>query len=695
MACSGMPNLCCDCKTCTHRRFDSGVEVWAHNIFQKRDAQPLGFHECNGTVIDMQARAFLYILCTKNGGLTHYLQKWTLAGEFIWELTIENTSTQYFEPYRVDSDDSQIWVVGAPTIYAPPGTAGIIAYDATTKAKLWDNAGTYADVDPDGSGGCYVVGAGSSGNCDPDTSGTAWSGNVQQISSAGEVTLSFGIMPEASSVLVSGGKVWVGSATGSTDCFCPSEPSISGCICRYSTAGVLELVCAGGEHVESEGCKAQIPLLSSGGYVNRLCEDGSGNIVGGNFVASDYDCLLFVINSGTGALESSHTLSSVVSLGTNKVDALACDGTTVYVAASGLLFSFSGPAIRHRGYLTGSGPSHVVDGTYSSVTANGSSIFAGGNRAGCTSYDTITTESVLTCDGAQPCECGDFNTRGQAVVGCGCEDGVDPTCEGTIYHSWTGCLEQMPSPITLAYVPCTDAECAAGGHSWVGDIPLFAINPEAELGDPCSASLTGTITVCYDCGVGWKINYKLYSGGLWAEFTATTTDEFCNPPSFTFTFDGTWDYQSSQAAECCGGTTGCGGFNNTTGCSPDCTGCGDGAPMSYSADMSGFEQGAGSCGTCGSVSTVSLALDVASSTMGDCYWLGTMTFCSEVLTVKLKMVGGTVTIDVLDAGASVQATYTADVGFTCLGGGSFTRSFLSYTGTECTVWPTTISVTAA
>lgn len=678
------------------------AEVWARTVHGDANRRGgVAFNadapECPATIIDMQARGSLYLMCRFHEGGSVWAQKWSLAGDLDWSIELPHTKdgdAEHWRPLRIDSDDAQVWIVGdLPEVTNVPPQAGIYALDAADGSTVWTKTGGAWDVEPSvNAGNCYITG-GATTACEGSASSIA-PGGVHELDDTGATVLRFG-PALARSILNGGGGIWVGTETQvAVDCVCDGAgESISGIMHKYSSTGDWLLTCAGGEWVESSGCKVQVPLLfhpTATGWITRLCVTPDGTVMGGAEFADDGQCLFYEVDADDGALLNTFDVSVTAA---NKVNGLASDGTETYAVVSGLLYLFSGGSRRHRGYLTGEDATKTIDGTYTAVTAVGSSIFVGGTAAGCVLDDDTDAEDIVACDGAQPCECGDFNASGEAVVGCGCEDGVIP-CEGIIYHSWTGCLAEMPSPITMEYQHCNAEDCDENGHSWVGQIPLFSIDPEAEIGDPCSASLTGTVTVCYECGVGWKIVYKLYSGGLWAEFTGTITNSYCNPPSFTFSFDGTWDYQSSQAATCCGGTTGCGGMNNENGCGPTCTACPDGAPVGYVADMSGFEQGAGTCTTCGDVGNVDL--EFVGEVMGDCTWEGAMTFCEETFTVRLIMSGSTVGINVIDEGASIVAEYGPDDDpFDCLAGGTFTQTSLSYSGTECTVWPTSISVSVA
>lgn len=742
------PPLCCNCRTCNIRKFTSGLSAtWSRNVRQRvgyPTPRILDLPECSALVWDIKVAGDIYLLYrleepdparldgTGNG--SYLVQKRLSSGDLVWEYTIPGTGYSdafvlaggYLQPNRLDSDGSQVYVV-CTLVTSVPGLDPdhFFALDSSTGEKVWGKTtATYPsdlrDIDCGGSGVYVACGDRPSGYCTPTTNIADSGWNVFEATQTGDFVRGFGVMPEASAVLALGGNIWVGSRHGITSCFCEdSRVSIGGCICRYSSTGVLELVCAGGEWAESvPGLKAQIPLLW--GYVNRLIAGEDGDIISGHRIDRAEDPFFFKLDPTYGFLKSSMDLTGRdPPISAYVIDAMASAGGSLFAAAGSLLYPESGTAQRNRGYLTGANSDYNRTATYRALDSDGSDLVVGGGSAGCILDDTDTPYLIIPHTAAQPRLCGDFNTRGQAIVGCGPEDGVDPTCDAHIFVSWAGCLANMQATIDVAYSMSQSGPCPDSTHYWSGTIapfssepfPVTSVNCEEVVGgvvvgapSPCCFSFSGFVEVCYNCQEDtWVVKFTLTgasSGGdsFTMVFYPTITDQFCSPPAFNFTWDGTYTITGGSGADlatCCAGMSGCGGFNSTTGCNPDCTGCGDGAPMSYSADMSGFEQGAGTCGTCGSVSTVSLELDIAASTMGDCYWLGAMTFCLEALTVKLKMVGGTVTIDVLNSGGIVQATYTADVGFTCLGGGSFTRSFLSYTGTECTVWPTTISVTAA
>lgn len=585
---------CCNCKTCTHRRLDStGTIAWSDNVWPKPNSS--SFPPCPADIVDMQARAYLYILAER--GSYYVVQKWTLDGEMLWSVNLTDTAagSRKWLPARIDSDDTSVWVCGPLNVGVDPsgGFDNFYSLSATNGTTNWSTGNDASDIEPDGSGGVFY---GHFGGTDCAIESGTENGYVVQLNSIGTVVRSFGGLGHAYSLLVTGSKLWVGSNGFSTECFCTEGPvTIEGCLARYSLTGTLELFTGGGTWVDS--LKDQTSLLGSAdAYVNRLALSPDGHILCGLYNLATY-CLLIEFRADTGALVRSFDLSDALTGdGTfAKVESLACTSSTIGVVAGqteNFLYLFDESATkiatkRHRGYLTGTTymysnaaePLHLTE--YNAVTATTSAFFAGGTEAGCTPHNDDADATPSACDAEQECECGDFNTRGQAVVGCGCEDGVDPTCEGTLYVSFTGCLANMPSPLTLSYVDPSlgtgcDTGCDAGGHQWNGTIGSFQPFPDLTLPDQCALTLDGTVTVCYDCTTGWSVKFCITNGGIaFATFSATTVTPSCSPPTFTFTFDGTFDYLSATATACCDGTTGCGGVNQeVTECpieSPCCT----------------------------------------------------------------------------------------------------------------------------
>lgn len=571
---------CCACKTCTHRRLDSsGTIIWSDNVWDKPHSG--NFPQCPADVIDMQARGFLYLIARlREGGERVVAQKWTLDGINVWSVLLPGTSAGSVEwlPARIDSDDTRVWICGplAPGLSPSGDFDNFFCLDSDDGAILWRRGNDASDIEPDGSGGVFYGHFGGT-DCEVET-GTE-NGYVVHLDENGDPIRSFGGLGHAYSLLNTGSALWVGSNGFSIPCFCPEGPvTIEGCLARYSLTGTLELFTGGGTWVDST--KDQVSLLGSpDAYVNRLAVSPDGHILCGLYNTLDL-CLLLEFRQDTGALVRSFDLS-VSDEGDNvfgKIHALACTSSAIgavtgYTENFLYLFDESASKIatkRHRGYLTGTHYMYsnaarpLLTTEYRAVTATSSAFFAGGTEAGCTPHNDDTDATSSACDAEQLCECGDFNTRGQAVVGCGCEDGVDPTCAPIVYNTFTGCLANMAGTLTFAYVDPSlgtgcNTGCGAGGHQWNATIPSFSAG--------ACGTLAGTATVCYDCVSGWSLKYCITSGGSpFATFRVTITDSFCNPPSFTFTFDGTADYLSEAAEACCAGLTGCGGMNNTGGC---------------------------------------------------------------------------------------------------------------------------------
>lgn len=575
-------------------------EVWGRNLRTLRSSSYVynpdtPSADCPGEIIDMQVRGSLYILSKGIAGHPNCMvQKWNVDGTREWSMDLPNSLDgvpgQTWRPLRIDSDDSLVWVVGEALFpsFGAPTNHGLYALNATDGEIAWTRNISGYDVDPKGDGSVYVA-IGGIRRCEgidlePGSAGSGGAGSVLVVSSSGASLRGFG--PDGGrSVLAAGGKVWVGAVHQETGCFCPElQAPIGGCVFRYDDTGKLELACAGGEWIDDEpGCKRQVPILvgnqNVSGYINRLCLSPSGTILAGTYYNVHFGmtkgCLLFEIDATTGRMLASYDIAGRPDSEAANVEALAADSSNIYVVSGHLLYVGTSGARRHRGYLTGTSPAKIVDGTYTAVTAAGGSMFVGGSAAGCVLHDDEVDKAIGSCDAGQPCECGDFNTRGQAVVGCGCEDGVDPTCAAYIQHSFTGCLANMPSPIPMVYQGCPSETCTGTVHRWRGVIPGWIPNPEATELDPCPPSLNGTVEACYICGTGWQLFYTIRDtvGQLFAQFYATITGEFCGPPSFTFTFDGSFHFLSEQAELCCGGTTGCGGFVNEQGCETTICGC--------------------------------------------------------------------------------------------------------------------------
>lgn len=599
MACEGLPHLCCNCRTCTHRKMSSGFsQVWSSNV----RIDKYGIPYCRARVIDMQVRGDLYILWMNMDSGSLHVSKETTAGDKLWTITVEpDLPTTYFVPRRIDSDGTLVWVCG----FLPflESQKGLFAYSADDGTLLWTKSGGHFDVDPDGAGGCYAVKWGVTG-CDvrDDDFGT-----VVQYDSNGDPVISFGHHIHPMSVHVAGGRVWVGGEFATTSCFCGSldAPAIGGTVYAYSLEGDLELVCAGGEWLDNP--KAQSPLFQSPGdeYVNFIVSLDDGTIVAGTVAGglgtgtslADTGCSFFYINGTTGSLESTIRLTELLRgypYVVNNVIKMAVAGGTLYAVVSDgvapggtYLISVGGIIKQHNGYLRDLSTAYMDSGTYATVTSDGTDLFIGGEEAGCVLYDdTIEGSPTEECGRSQSCECGDFNTRGQAVVDCGCEDGVDPTCAAYLNVSFTGCLAAMQPVINLRYVDPslggTCHNCPDGGHAWTGNIDGFNSFPDDE---DCFLVISGTVSVCFDCESGWIVKFCLSGGGASAVFFATIESSTCGPPSFTFTFDGTFEELTGILTDCCDGTTGCGGFIGSQGCGIIIC-CDDPFPQSLTATFS-------------------------------------------------------------------------------------------------------------
>lgn len=636
--CQGLPHLCCNCKTCNVRRMTSGFsQVWGRNVNRDKGETPF----CPGWVIDVQARGSLYILWRDPHGFDWYVQKRTLDGEFLWNIQIVPDVAGDFVGHRIDSDDTTVWVCAMTPEFT--SQKGFFAYSADDGSLLWTKIYPHYDVDPDGAGGCVAAMWASPSGCSNSGTDTIL-GNVRQYDADGTQVIAFGDLDDARSVLVQGDKVWVGGPTTANlvYCFCPeagNDAGIKGCVMRHALAtGEVELVCAGGEWIENVGtnCKVQVPIVGAGvfedtnAYVTRLTPSASGGILCGVYGAGQYDCMLFTLNSTTGRLEDSYDITSLRTgiYGINSVMAMAVVSSETWIVVTngsrgGLLVNFSSLVKTHRGYLTDLWPSpdYIVQGSYSAVSEAGGDLITGGEEAGCVLYDDTVTPGGVgegSCD--QPCECGDFNTRGQAVVGCGCEDGVDPTCAAYLNLSFTGCLVALSGVYNLLYDSCPDGfcdDCSSGNHHWYyrntvlgkyynvwgdentsGDCCEIMDGVETENCSDCCITLEQmAIDVCYDCVEGWILKFCITTGFGIIRFTGVVDQEYCDPPSFTFTWDGTLDSQTGTAGDwiedCCGGTAGCGGFNRE-GCGPstDCCGAMEATyPVSMSSAICPYASG--------------------------------------------------------------------------------------------------------
>lgn len=582
------------------------TQVWGRNTNLNRGE----VHECPGNVIDVQARGSVYILASNQTGSTWYVQKRGLgAGELLWSITIDPDAIP-FDGHRIDSDDTTVWVVSRSS--STLAQYGLIAYSADDGTYLWKKSGNFYDVDPDGAGGCVAVRDGLGSGC----FGGGTTGSVVQYDSDGNIVLSFGLLNIWRSLLVVGDKVWVGGRTTGVGCFCETDDiTIKGCLVRHSlTTGNVELVCAGGEWVESSGCKAQEPILGFDAYVNRIIMGPTGHILCGIYDADDGSCLMFEVNASTGKFEAGYDISDLRTTfpyTINSIMSMAVVSGTIYVVATngsrgGLILSTGGLVKKHNGYYKDlyAAPAYMHAGSYMTVSDSGSDLITGGEEAGCVLYDdNVSPGAIIEGDCDQPCECGDFNTRGQAVVGCGCEDGVEPSCAAYIIVEFTGCLGGLSGTIPMTYFGCVGGscyDCAEVSHHWTGSTTgnYYPFGPdntsincceivdgeETENCSPCCASLSCTVDVCYECGTGWVIKFCIsgnaFGYGAFAfSFFVTVEEENCNPPSFTFTFDGEGIVTNGSGAtdnfleNCCGGLTGCGGFI-TTGCGPSTDCCG-------------------------------------------------------------------------------------------------------------------------
>lgn len=653
-----LPHLCC-----THRAFQGTgwvTALWSEHMDNQR--------ECTAVIRDLLISSGNTIFLT---GLSEHrsapvVQSWGTNGQKQWSTDLPAG----FDPLRLATDGTQVWVVGNASL----GADSLLAYNATTGALIWSESTPLGalSVCSDGAGGCFV-----GTRSQPEVSDVGCAspddGPIRRYNSSGVKTAEFGRGGPVTALVVVGGKLWAGSAGFQTALCCDLSRFFlkpwRGHLARYAFDGTMEILCAnpwetgGGPGSEAVVTLPQNSYVSRLGYYNSRLYAAYHQIAdeipweGRIRMTGEMHVSVAEWNPSNGRLVSAWNLETDDALDDYRTGVTGMDGDSSNIVVTFDKFSLLRTDLDiNAGTVGGGGLVPALDSSGGLYAAIVNQLC----RVDQPSSSTTTTDA----NPGDPCNCAGATPFGRVNVDCGCDsedDGVP--CEVTFYQSFDGCLSDFPSSVPLTLTSALSSQSQA---IWEGDFTLT---------DPgtCEDGYNVDVKVIYTCpnpltgsgGGTWRVEYTVYDAlrtnvMFRMQKNADPADVSCSGPDGHpgFTIDWTEDDIADDALmpECfgCGETTGCSGF---LACLVETACCENSLPELLVGTITDATE-------CDSIEgAVNLVWQADQSA-----WVGAHSRCGEVVTYKLECTGsgvGDFDITTTSPSGDCDASASAAIGSAC------------------------------